>query len=81
LQTSTDPAVIILRLRQVPFLDITGIQALERVVHKPRARNVDVVLCEANPRVLAKLQKAGILHSQFRYWCANELAEAIACSM
>jgi len=66
LQTSTDPAVIILRLRQVPFLDITAIQALERVVQKLRARNVDVVLCEANPRVLAKLQKAGILHSKFR---------------
>jgi SulP family sulfate permease len=81
LQTSTDPAVIILRLRQVPFLDITGIQALERVVHKLSARNVDVVLCEANPRVLAKLQKAGILHSKFRYRCANGLAEAIACSM
>ncbi len=81
LQTSTDPAVIILRLRQVPFLDITAIQALERVVHKLRDRNVDVVLCEANPRVLAKLQKAGILHSQFRCRYANGLAEAIACSM
>ena len=81
LQTSTDPAVIILRLRQVPFLEFTAIQALERVVDKPRARNVDVVLCEANPRVLAKLQKAGILDSQFSCRHANGLAEAIACSM
>jgi SulP family sulfate permease len=81
LQTSTDPGVIILRLRQVPFLEFTAIQALERVVDKPRARNVDVVLCEANPRVLAKLQKAGILDSQFSCRHANGLAEAIACSM
>jgi len=81
LQTSTDPGVIILRLRQVPFLEFTAIQALERVVDKLRARNVDVVLCEANPRVLAKLQKAGILDSQFSCRHANGLAEAIACSM
>jgi SulP family sulfate permease len=34
LQTRTDPKVLILRLRLVPFMDFTGLQALQDVVRK-----------------------------------------------
>ncbi len=61
LQTHTDPKVLIIRLRQVPFMDITGIQTLDEVVNQLRRRGVQVVLCEANPRVLRKLRRAGII--------------------
>lgn len=60
-QTHTDPRVLILRLRHVPFMDITGLQTLEEVLQKLRKRHIEVVLCEANPRVKAKLDRAGIL--------------------
>ncbi|MGP1665658.1 MAG: SulP family inorganic anion transporter, partial [Rhodanobacter sp.] len=53
LQTHTDPKTLIIRLRRVPFIDITGIQMLEEVTGKLRMRGVKVVLCEANERVLA----------------------------
>jgi SulP family sulfate permease len=61
LQTHTDPETLILRLRRVPFMDATGIQTLDEVCTKLRRRGVQVVLTEANERVLAKLQKAHVV--------------------
>lgn len=61
LQTHTDPKALIIRLRRVPFMDITGIQTLEAVIAKLRRRGIRVVLSEANTRVLGKLRKAGVV--------------------
>ena len=61
LGTHTDPKILIIRLRDVPFMDITGIQTLSEVVAKLHRRGVRVVLCEANARVLGKLRLAGVL--------------------
>lgn len=61
LQTHTDPHILILRLRRVPFMDITGLQTIEEVIGKLEKRGVRVMLCEANPRVRAKLWKTGIV--------------------
>jgi SulP family sulfate permease len=55
------PQTLIIRLDRVPFMDITGIQTLEEVIGKLRKRGVLVLLCEANTRVYAKLQTAGVL--------------------
>jgi SulP family sulfate permease len=63
LQTGTDPQTLIVRLRRVPFMDITGIQVLQEVTDKLRQRGVKVLLCEANDRVRGKLQKAGVLRT------------------
>ena len=60
-QTHTDPRILVIRLRRVPFMDITGLQTLEEVIEKLNRRGVLVILCEANERVKAKLDKAGIL--------------------
>jgi SulP family sulfate permease len=60
LQTHSDPDTLVIRLRHVPFMDITGLQTFEEVIGKLRKRGVDVMLCEANPRVAAKLENAGI---------------------
>ncbi len=59
--THTDPRVLIVRLRWVPFIDITGIQTLEEVIYEMQRRGVRVILCGAKPRVAAKLHKAGTL--------------------
>lgn len=60
-QTHTDPRQLVLVLQRVPFMDITGIQSLEEAMRDLRRRGVAVVLCGANPRVKAKLEKAGLL--------------------
>ncbi|MBM7063378.1 sodium-independent anion transporter [Pseudomonas sp. UL073] len=57
----TDPRALVIRLRRVPFMDITGLQILEEVIQQLQRRQIRVVLCEANARVLSKLGKAGIL--------------------
>jgi SulP family sulfate permease len=59
--TRTDPEVLILRLRWVPFIDITGLQTLEEVIRDLQRRKVRVMLTGANERVAGKLQRAGIV--------------------
>ncbi|WP_372868381.1 SulP family inorganic anion transporter, partial [Pseudomonas sp.] len=60
-QTHTDPRLLVIRLNRVPFMDITGLQTLEEVIQQLHKRKIVVKLCEANRKVLAKLDKAGIL--------------------
>jgi len=60
-QTHTDPRVLVIRLKRVPFMDITGMQTLQEVIQQLRTRHIQVKLCEANERVLHKLTKAGVL--------------------
>lgn len=59
--THTDPTVLILRMRWVPFMDITGLQTLEEVISDLHKRHVRVILAGANPLVEAKLRKVGIV--------------------
>jgi SulP family sulfate permease len=59
--THTDPKVLIIRLRWVPFIDVTGLQTLEEVVRDLHRRGVRVMLTGANERVTGKLQRAGLL--------------------
>jgi SulP family sulfate permease len=59
--THTDPEVLIIRLRWVPFIDITGLQTLDEVIRDLHKRGVRVMLAGANARVQGKLQRAGII--------------------
>ncbi len=82
LETRTDPRAMVIRMRRVPFMDITGIQLLEDVMRKLRKRGVTVVLCEANERVKAKLVRAGLIPAggtagDARHRYADPLAEAV----
>ncbi|MES2623771.1 MAG: SulP family inorganic anion transporter [Pseudomonadota bacterium] len=63
-QTHTDPKTLIMRLRRVPFIDITGIQAMQEVIRDLRKRNMRVLLCEANALVQGKLRTAGVMTEQ-----------------
>ena len=59
--THTDPRILVIRLRWVPLIDITGLQALEEAIIDLHKRKVRVILCGAKPRVESKLHKAGII--------------------
>ena len=76
-QTQADPKILIIRLRRVPFMDITGIQVLEEVMQKLRLRGIRVMLCEGNERVLAKLQRAGVINQGSAEDYVDHLIEAI----
>ncbi|SDU09910.1 sulfate permease, SulP family [Pseudomonas pohangensis] len=60
-QTHSDPQMLLIRLKRVPFMDITGLQTLQEVIRQLHKRQVVVKLCEANKKVLGKLYKVGIL--------------------
>ncbi|MCX4186725.1 SulP family inorganic anion transporter [Methylophaga sp. OBS4] len=69
--THTDPYILIIRLKWVPFIDVTGLQTLEEVIQDLHKRNVKVMISGANERVAAKLIKAGIVeligqHNNFK---------------
>lgn len=81
LQTHSDPQTLVLRLRRVPFMDITGIQTIDDVAGKLRQRGVTVVLCEANPRVLAKLQRAGVVGAPGTDGYTEHFADALRLAL
>ncbi|MBD0786207.1 STAS domain-containing protein [Vibrio sp. Y2-5] len=56
------PKILIIRLRWVPFMDITGLQALEEIIENFHHKNVTVLISGANARVTQKLERAGIIH-------------------
>ena len=53
--------VLILRLGQVPMADATAMQALADLTRHFQRRGVNVVLCEASPRIHEKLGNFGLL--------------------
>lgn len=60
--THTDPQTIIFRLKDVPFIDMTGLETFNELIEHYRKRGVEVYLCEANPTVGRKLTNMGILN-------------------
>ncbi|MDQ2641636.1 MAG: SulP family inorganic anion transporter [Pseudomonadota bacterium] len=51
----------VLRLGAVPFMDATGMRALEKVVQRFQRRGVRVLFCGMNERVADSVQRAGLL--------------------
>jgi len=61
LSTHTDPRVLIIRLRWVPFIDTSGIQTLDEVIENLQKRKTRVVLTGANKQVAERLKKSGLI--------------------
>ncbi|WP_374513811.1 SulP family inorganic anion transporter [Niveibacterium sp.] len=77
-RTHTDPKILVIRFRRVPFIDITGLQTLDEVIQKLQRRGVRVILAEANERVLGKLERAGIVERVGDGGYADTLVAALA---
>jgi len=59
--THTDPRMLIIRLRWVPFIDSTGLHTLEEVIRDLQRRGVRVMISGAVDRVLDALEKSGLI--------------------
>ena len=55
-----NPKVLILRIRNVPFIDATGIYRLKEIVKQLESEKVTVLLSGANDQVKSDLEKADI---------------------
>lgn len=56
----SEPKIIIFRLKDVPFMDMTGLQTFSEITKAFHQRGITVYVCEANHRVNEKLKKIGI---------------------
>jgi sulfate permease, SulP family len=52
---------LILRMSQVPFVDATGISAIEEIITDFLEHGASVLLSELRPNVLRKLERAGVI--------------------
>jgi SulP family sulfate permease len=75
--THTDPAAVIIRLSHVPFIDATGLQALESVIVDLQSRGVHVMLAEANSRVLGKMRRMGLVERLGPHGVQHSVAQAL----
>lgn len=78
--THTDPKILIIRLRWVPFIDVTGLQTLEEVIRDLHRRHVRVMLTGANPTVSGKIRRAGIVDLVGADNVFAEFADGLAAS-
>ncbi len=60
-QTQQRAQTLILRMGQVPFVDATGILAIEEIISDFRRHGGSVLLAELRPNVRYKLERAGIV--------------------
>ena len=52
---------VVIRMARVPFMDTTGLSALDEIIADFQRMGTRVVLCEVRANVLEKLRRAGIL--------------------
>ncbi|MEQ1581284.1 MAG: SulP family inorganic anion transporter [Steroidobacteraceae bacterium] len=52
---------VVLRMGRVPFVDATGLATLASIIVRFQKRHVRVVVCELQPNVERKLERAGVL--------------------
>jgi SulP family sulfate permease len=76
-ETHTDPKVLVIRLLRVPFVDMTGLQALQEAIGELQQRGVRVLLCEANAAVMGKMERAGLLATLGRENYCVDLSSAL----
>src|SRR5690606_18752509 len=72
------PKVLILRLREMPFLDATGTRALDGLAAECRARNIRLIFSGAQPQPLGLLAAVGLGRDSARVVHAATYEEALA---
>ena len=60
LHTDTDPTAIVVKLANVPFIDMTGLIALKDAIDVLKKRGITVALCCANADVAARLERSDV---------------------
>lgn len=75
--TNNDPKTIIFRLKDVPFMDMTGLETFHEVLEHYHKRGIRVYLCEANANVTRKLANVGVLQWIVEQRIFNHFSEVI----
>jgi len=77
-QVEKEPKAYVLRMRDVPAVDATGINALEAFLHKARKLGTALFLSEVREQPLAAFERSGFLDEIGRDHVAGTIEEALA---
>ncbi len=66
---------LVIRMGRVPFMDTTGLTALDEIIADFQRMHTRVILCEVRPNVREKLERAGILARLGTHGVCETLAE------
>lgn len=77
--THSDPKIIIIRLKDVPFMDMTGLETFHEILNEYHKRKVKIYLCEANTRITDKLMHIGIFPLIEELRIFKTLADVLHC--
>lgn len=72
------PKVLIVRLRHVPFIDATGLRALEDAIASLQRQKVRVIFCEMNAYVQGRFEKMRLVNRVGAQNVVPSFAQAIA---
>lgn len=75
------PEIIIFRLKNVPFMDITGMETFKELILHYYNSGVKVYLCEANTKIIHKLNKIDILPWIGEKRIFNSISEVMTVSL
>lgn len=76
------PKILIIRMRQVPFIDATGIRTLKEVHKDAKHRGTKIILSEVhNPQVIKELQDARLLFAIGKANVTSNFKDALSRSI
>jgi SulP family sulfate permease len=77
-QIEKRPQVLIIRMRQVPVIDATGIKTIEEIYRDAKSHNTKIILAEVNSeQVMAELKTARLLFAIGKANVTTSFAKAI----
>ena len=76
-QIQTRPKTIIFRLRNVPFMDITGLRTFEEAIQHLQKIGTQVLLSEVNGKVRRKLIRVGLVGRLGRHHFFSTMPDAV----
>lgn len=77
-ELAADPQNLIIRLDDAPYMDLSGLEAMEDAIERLHDRGVRVIICDANDRIRVKLEKVGIVDLIGEQNMPNSFEEALA---
>ena len=77
--TTINPSirVVVLDMSGVTMLDMTAIMAIESIINNLRAKKVETIIADLQPRMIEKLHRAGIHKQRGCVHFAHSLPDAL----
>lgn len=72
-----DPKYLIIRFKEVPFVDLTGLRMLNEIIQNLQNRGVQVFVSEANKSIRRHMYRAGIFRTLGRHHLWRQFESAL----